>query len=362
MNKIIYLDAAASYLKPQSVIDAQVDFLTNHYANSGRGICKRADYTDIMLRNARECVAEFIGADTENVVFTSGTTAGMNLIAKMLNLSSEMRVGVSDLDHHSARLPFVMTGANIIVCPLDDALNIDVYNIPCVDVLVITAMSNVIGVAQDVQKIISAAKQKNPNVITVIDAAQFVVHNKIDVKNWDCDFLCFSGHKIGADTGIGVLYIKNPNMFHPVVFGGGMVNKIVGDDILFNCAPDIFEAGTLPLTQIAGMGVAIKNIIDNRPDLSLIRYLYDELSSIDKIKIISKRDSVLLSFVVTDMHVLDVGTLIGAHNVCVRAGNMCASWIHKYLGIDGSIRISVGGYNTIDEIKDVVKVIKDIVQ
>ncbi len=362
MNKIIYLDAAASYLKPKAVIDTQVDFLTNGYANAGRGICKRASDVDLMVKNARECVADFIGTSSDNIVFTSGTTAGMNVVARMLNITSEMYIGVSDLDHHSARLPFVMTGANIIVCPLDDSLNINIEQIPNVDVLVITAMSNVVGVAQDVEKIINVAKQKNPNVITVVDAAQFVVHNKIDVQKWGCDFLCFSGHKIGADTGLGVLYIKNPDLYNPVVFGGGMVNKIIGSEVLFNSAPDVFEAGTLPLTQIAGIVPAIHDIALHRPNLQLIEYLYDELVVVDKVKIISERNSAVFSFVVEDMHVLDFGALIGARNVCVRVGNMCASWMHQYLGISGSIRISVGAYNTIDEIKQVIGFIKDIVK
>ena len=280
----------------------------------------------------------------------------------MLHLTSNDIVAVSDLDHHSARLPFVMSGAGVVVCPLDENNNIDINNIPYADVFIITAMSNVIGVQQDVAQIIKCAKQKNPNVITVVDAAQSVVHNEIDVMKWDCDFLCFSGHKIGADTGLGVMYIKNPDLYKPVVFGGGMVNKIIGDKIVFNAAPDLFEAGTLPLTQIVGLIPAIENIRKNRPDLNLIRYMYDELSTIDKIKFISHRDSALLSFVVDGMHVLDFGTLIGARGVCLRVGNMCASWIHQHLGIDGSIRISVGAYNTFDEVKQVIEYIKEIIK
>ena len=141
-----------------------------------------------------------------------------------------------------------------------------------------------------------------------------------------------------------------------------MVNKIIGDKIVFNAAPDLFEAGTLPLTQIVGLIPAIENIRKNRPDLNLIRYMYDELSTIDKIKFISHRDSALLSFVVDGMHVLDFGTLIGVRGVCLRVGNMCASWIHQHLGIDGSIRISVGAYNTFDEVKQVIEYIKEIIK
>ena len=362
MNKIIYLDAAASYQKPETVIRTEMDFLTHNYANAGRGICARASHVDTLIENTRHCVADFIGAKSEQIVFTSGTTDSINKIAGMLKLNSEHIVAVSDLDHHSARLPFEMSGAGIVVCPLDEQLNIDVDNIPCADVFVITAMSNVIGVQQNVSEIIRCAKIKNPNVITVVDAAQSVVHSEIDVVKYDCDFLCFSGHKIGADTGVGIMYIKHPELYSPVVFGGGMVNKIIGDKILFNSSPDVFEAGTLPITQIVGLKPAIENIKQNRPDLHLIKYMYDELSKLDRVKIISKRDSVLLSFVIDGMHVLDFGTLISVRGVCLRVGNMCASWIHQLLGIDGSIRISVGAYNTLQEMQTVVKYIKEIIK
>ena len=359
MNKIIYLDAAASYQKSNAVIDAQVDFLRNKYANSGRGICARAVDVDNMLENTRRVVADFIGANAQQIVFTAGTTDAMNMIARML---AGRVVAVSDLDHHSARLPFEQLAREIKVCPLNQNLDIDLNDVPVADVMVITAMSNVLGRAQDVKKIIAAAREKNPNVITVVDAAQYVVHNDIDVGAWGCDFLCWSGHKIGADTGVGVLYIKNPDDFAPVKFGGGMVNKIIGNDLILNNAPDKFEAGTLPLTQISALGVAIEELKKNRPDVNLVRYLYDELLKIPRVKILSPRDGVLVSFVVDGMHVIDFGAMIGARGVCVRVGNMCASWIHKRLGVNGTIRVSVGGYNTIQEIKTLVQYIKDIIK
>ena len=362
MNKIIYLDAAATYQKPDCVIDAQVDFLRHHYANSGRGICPRAAYVDDMVASARMRVATFMNAEQSQVVFTSGTTGAMNMIARMLRLGTGYVVAVSDLDHHSARLPFVQNGVGVAVCPLDEDYNIDIANIPYADVFVITAMSNVLGIAQDVEEIVRAARQKNPNVIVVVDAAQYVVHERIDVKKWDADFVCWSGHKIGADTGLGILYMKHPDRFAPVNFGGGMVNKIVGGDVIYNNSPEVFEAGTLPLTQIAGLESAIDVLEKNRPDMQLIKYLYDELKKMSRIKLLTKRDASVCTFVVDGMHALDFGALIGARGVCVRVGNMCASWVHQLLNVSASIRISVGAYNTIDEIETVIKVIKDIVK
>ena len=362
MNKIIYLDAAASYLKPEAVISAEVDFLQNKYANAGRGVCARASAVDVMVDAARKSVADFIGTEKDNIVFTAGTTSAMNMIVQLVKLDKNKTVAVSDIDHHSARLPFVNTGACVELCPLDANFNIDANMVPKADVLVVTAMSNVLGIAQDVKGIIEAAKKKNPNVITVVDAAQFVVHGDIDVKKWDCDFMCFSGHKIGADTGLGVMYIKSPDLFKPVMFGGGMVNKIVGDTVVYNNAPDVYEAGTLPLTKIVGLKYAIEELVKNRPEMDLIKFMYDELAQIPKIKLISQRDASLLSFVVDGMHVLDFGALIGARGVCLRVGNMCASWICQRMNLPGVIRISVGGYNSVTDVEIAVKYIKEIVK
>lgn len=366
MNKIIYLDAAASYQKCESVIQTEIDFLTRNYANAGRGICARAVAVDDMVQRCRAKVAGFMNARTDQIVFTAGTTDAMNMLANMIPMSARTKLLVADIDHHSARLPFeqkVRARAGVIyVCPLDDKLNIDVDNIPYADVFVITAMSNVLGIPQKVADIIRAARQKNPNVVTVVDAAQYVVHEKIDVRAWDCDFVCWSGHKIGADTGVGVMYIKNLESYMPVKFGGGMVNKIVGDKITWNNPPDVFEAGTLPLTQIAGLAQAIDELNQNRPNMELIKYAFDELQKIPNVKILSERDACVLTFVVDAMHVLDFGALMGARDVCLRVGNMCASWVFARLNLDGAIRLSVGAYNTIDDIKYFVKSVKEIVK
>lgn len=370
MKKFVYMDAAASWLKPQSVIETETDFLANKYANAGRGICARAEGVDTLISDARNVVAKFIGADIESVVWTSGTTDAFNRIVNIIKNTITNKypiVAVSDLDHHSARLPFEILAqkgeCKIVDMPLDFDFNIDIANMPKADIYVITAMSNVLGKAQDIIAITKVIRNLNKDAVIIVDAAQYVVHNRIDVKNIDCDFLCFSGHKIGSDTGIGVMYIKKPDDWNVDKFGGGMVNRIIDNDkIIFNKSPEKFEAGTLPLTQIVGLPGAIKYLSDWNGGHDLIEYMYDELSNLDNIKIITKRDANMISFVVKNMHVLDFGVLIGARNICVRVGNMCASWIHKRLNIDGSIRISVGPWNTMDDAQYVIENIKDLVK
>ena len=365
MNKFVYMDAAASWLKPQPLIESQVGFLRNAYANAGRGVCTRAGHVDDMILSARQKIADFIGAKAENIVFTSGATDALNRIVRIIQNTvrdKNLTVAVSDLDHHSARLPWEMLTQNVVVMPLDDDFNIDVNNIPNADVFVITAMSNVLGVAQDVEKIISVIKSKNPNAITVVDAAQFVAHEQINVKKFDPDFLVFSGHKIGSDTGVGIMYIKNPDMWNPDKFGGGMVNRILENKIVFNKAPEKFEAGTLPITQIIGLPYALDYLTNWNGGVDLIHYMFDELAKMENIKLLTSRNASIISFIPTNMHVFDFGTLLGARGICVRVGNMCASWIHKKLAVDGSVRISVGPWNTMDDAIYVIESVKKLVE
>lgn len=368
MNKFVYMDASASWLKSQSLIEIEADFLRNSYANAGRGVCLRAGCVDELIAGARQKMAKFIGTGAENIVFTSGTTDSLNRIVNIIKGTINKKcpvVAVSDLDHHSARLPWEMCakngGCKTVVMPLDENLNIDVNNIPKADIYVITAMSNVIGIAQDVKAIIQNIRYKNKDAITIVDAAQSVVHSKLDVRKFDCDFLCFSGHKIGADTGVGIMYIKKPDIWNADKFGGGMVNKIGDKNILFNKSPEKFEAGTLPLTQIVGLPSAIEYLSSWDGGQDLIHYMYDELKNIEGVKLLSSRDACMISFVVKGMHVLDFGALIGARNICLRVGNMCATWIHKKLKLDGSIRISVGPWNTKSDAKYVMDTIKKLV-
>ena len=362
MNKIIYLDAAATYQKSDAVIATEMDFLRNKYANAGRGICSKAIQVDEMVDGVRKRVANFINARPDQVVFTAGTTDAFNRLIAMIRPDENTVVAVSVLDHHSACLPWVAAGVKTVVWPMDKQYNFDLNQAPYADVVVVTAMSNVLGVGQNVAEIVRVARRKNPNVIVVVDAAQYVVHQKIDVREWDCDFVAWSGHKIGADTGVGVLYIKHPDKVRADRFGGGMVSTVSGTTFVLEGGPAKFEAGTLPLTQIAGLGVAIDEIERNRPDLNLIKYMYDSLSEIDGVKMVSLRDASLLTWYTNKIHVLDFGVMVGGRGICLRVGKMCASWIHQALGLDGTIRISVGAYNNKHDVEQAIDIIKDVLK
>jgi cysteine desulfurase/selenocysteine lyase len=350
-NKVIYMDAAASALKPASVVSAQLDFLDNHYANAGRGVCQRADYADKMVADARESVANFIGAAAAQVIFTSGATDGLNRLSNMLPTGSV--VAVSDLDHHSARLPF-QEKHKTLLCELDE--NFNYKSVPECDAFILTAMSNVLGMAQDIEKIIGLARAKYPNIKILVDASQWAIHEITDVKKWDVDALVFSGHKLGADTGLGALYLKQPDNWQTDKFGGGQFKAI---------GPAAFEAGTLPLTQLAGLPSAISHqssLVIREHTKNMTDYLYSQLGKIERIKFVSPKGAALLSFTIDEMHAYDFGALMGAYGVCLRVGNMCASWLHQRLGLDATIRISVGAWNTMAECEQVVKIINEIVK
>jgi cysteine desulfurase/selenocysteine lyase len=294
-----------------------------------------------MVAETRGIVADFIGAESaEQIVFTSNATDGLNRIARTL---AGKTVVVSDLDHHSARLPFEKY-CDTIVAPLTDAMNYDWDKIRDMkaDAIVITAMSNVLGIPQTIP---------NLDLITVVDASQFVIHEKINVSESNIDYLVFSGHKIGADTGIGVLYQKTES--EPVAWGGGMYQAT---------GAARFEAGTLPLTQIAGLGPAIRELKVPNPELEkLTALLRAELVKNPRIDFVSPAGAQILTFTVDGMHHMDFGALMGARGVCLRVGHMCATWLHKLLGIPGSIRISLGWWNTEQEVGELAEIIHTVI-
>ncbi|MDR0319444.1 MAG: aminotransferase class V-fold PLP-dependent enzyme [Rickettsiales bacterium] len=355
----IYADGAASALKPDAVRAAESEFYAKGYANAGRGICPRASVVDDMVARVRAETAEFIAAARpEQIVFTHGATEGLNRLADMLELKPDDVVIVSDLDHHSARLPF-MKRCRTEVCPLDANFDLDAAWLAArckkggVRAVVITAMSNVLGRAQDLEKLVAAAG----GAFTIIDAAQYIAHKRLAVGG--AGAVVFSAHKMYAGTGLGVLYLKNPDALKPDFIGGGAVAWVDGADWEFPPAPEKFEAGTLPLAQIAGFGAALEFLGKNDfEDSALADYLREGLEEIPGVKIVSAPGASLVSFHSESAHALDIGASLGAKGICVRAGAMCASWIHKYLGISGTVRVSPGLWNDKADMDAILKALR----
>ncbi|MDR2685948.1 MAG: aminotransferase class V-fold PLP-dependent enzyme [Rickettsiales bacterium] len=342
----IYADSAASALKPEVVIAAELDFIRNHYANAGRGICRRAEASDAVVARARAATAEFMGAaGADNIIFTHGASEGLNRVANMLNLSPDDVVIASDLDHHSARLPFMMR-ARVEPCALDKDFNLDAewLRARCargdVRAVVITAMSNVLGMPQDVKKLVVAAQ----GAFTLVDAAQYAAHSDIDVADWGADAVAFSAHKVYGGTGLGVLYLKNPSALKSDMIGGGSIAWVDGDKWEPAASAARFEAGTLPLVQLAGWPIAMeyakKNSVHN-----LTERLRAGLAEIPNVRIISPNGAALTTIYHEKTHALDLGSRLGAKGICCRAGTMCASWIHKKLALPATLRFSLGAWN-----------------
>ncbi len=373
-NTVFYVDAAASSLTLISVLDVMRDFSINEYANAGRGMCRRASNVDLKIESVREKVAKFIGATgREQIVFNSGATAGLNMAAEFVarDLDSESIVIVSDLDHHSARLPFEELARSgkckLWVCPLNDNYEMD---LEClrekirggnVRAVLISAMSNVLGASIDVKRIVDECG----DAITVVDAAQRVVHGVMDVSDFGCDILCFSGHKMYADTGVGVMYLKNPERFYPTKFGGGMVAAVAGHDCVLSIGAARFEAGTLPIVQIIGLGTAIDwiNSIGFDKLISyeqeLYNYLRSELEKLN-VRILSPVGASVLTMIPNNGGALDVGARLGVNGVCLRVGTQCASWLHRYMQVDGSLRVSIGPWNSMEEMQRLVEIFKKV--
>lgn len=380
-NKIVYFDNAASSLKPTCVINAMDDYYYNLGTNSGRGVYKIGYETTQRYEDARSFVARFIHADAKEIVFTKNATDSLNMVALSYGLQF-LKVGdeivTSELEHHSNYLPWVKvenkTGAKLVNIPLDSNHRITVENFKKVinkntKVVALTHVSNVMGYMTPIEEIIKIAHEYG--AIVVLDVAQSIPHNRIDVKELDCDFLAFSGHKICGPTGIGVLYGKAEllNKIEPVLFGGGMVNLIEGDVITYQDIPHKFEAGTPAIAEAIGLHRALKFIDEigydyiERKERQLLTYLEQKLNEIKEVEIYNKNtDSAIISFNIVGIHAHDVASVYDSYNICVRAGHHCAQPLMHHLKQPATVRVSLYFYNTIEEIDKFIFATKKVIE
>ena len=382
-----YLDSTATSLKPQVVLDKMMDYYINYSANIHRGLYPISERATEEYEKVREKTAKFIGAKKSGeIIFTSGATDSINLVANGWgenNLKEGDEIVVSIAEHHSNFVPWQMLAKKLklklVFLPIMNyELRITNEITKNTKLLAINHVSNVLGTINDIKSIIKKARTINPDICVVVDGAQAVAHISVNVTDLDCDFYCFSGHKMYGPTGVGVLYGKVDRLvqMNPVRFGGGMIKTVDLYNSTWADIPEKFEAGTPPIGEVIGLGVAIdfineigmENIMVHEKEL--IEYLFGKLKDIKWINILGLQNLVKLSerIGVVSMYSNDkrVGTshdmadILGRKfNVAVRAGHHCAMPLHTKFGIEtGTVRASLGIYNDKNDIDELIKGLK----
>jgi cysteine desulfurase/selenocysteine lyase len=368
---LVYLDNGATTQKPQCVIDAFNEVFTGYNANIHRGVHALSDRASEEYEKAREKVRSFINAGSrEEVIFTSGTTGSINTVAfsfgeRFINTGDE--IIISHLEHHANIVPWQMMcdrkGAILKVIPINDSGEIlfDEY-LKLLNnrtkIVAVTQVSNALGTILPVKEIIKAAHSMN--IPVMVDGAQGIQHGDVDVAAMDCDFYVFSGHKIYAPTGIGILYGKTKwlSELPPYQGGGDMVANVTFEKTTYNELPFKFEAGTMNFPGAIGLGVAIDYILSlglgdiEKREKELLVYATERISGIKEVKIYGNTDRKIsiISFLINNIHQYDAGMVLDKLGIAVRTGTHCAQPVMDRFGIEGTIRASMCFYNTTEEI------------
>lgn len=378
-QNLIYFDNAASTQKPRCVIDALSNYYTHLNANVHRGVHWLSGKATDEFELARQRVQQFINAPhSEDIIFTRGTTESINLLAESLSksfLSEGDEVVITEMEHHSNIVPWHIARDKyhftLKYIPITDKgeLNLDVFRqilSPKTKLVSLAHISNTLGTVNPIKEIISLCHQNKTMVI--VDGAQSIAHLDIDVQDMDCDFYCFSGHKVYAPMGIGVLYGKKEHLekMYPYQGGGEMIKEVSMEQTVFNDVPFRFEAGTPSVADTIGLGVALeyikqigmKDIIEYED--KLMDYATERLQAIEGVRIFgnSENKSSCISFLVEGIHHLDLGTMLDMQGVAIRTGHHCAEPVMRRYGIEGTDRISFAMYNTIEEIDNFIICLK----
>lgn len=375
---IVYLDSGATTQKPIQVIKKIEEFYENENANPHRGAYLLSIEATQVYEEARDKIANFINAKhREEVIFSKNATESLNLIAYsygLENLKKDDEIVISIMEHHSNLVPWQkvakQTGAKLNYMYINDEFEISDEEIENkitnkTKVVGITYVSNVTGTINNVKKIIEKAHKVGAKV--VVDASQAIPHMKIDVQDLNCDFLVFSGHKMFAPLGIGVLYGKREilNSMTPFLMGGDMIEYVYEQDTTFAPLPNKFEAGTQNVEGVVGLAAAIDYInqigYDKIDEIEneVVEYAREELSKLDYLELYmtpnKENHSSVISFNIKGIHPHDVASILDSENVCVRSGNHCAQPLLRSLGIDSTCRASFYIYNTKEDVDKLVK-------
>ncbi|HYK56155.1 MAG TPA: cysteine desulfurase [Flavisolibacter sp.] len=368
---LVYFDNAAPTQKPQAVIDALVNYYSHYNANIHRGIHTLAEEATAAYEATRDAVQQFINAETrEQVIFTKGTTEGINLVAQTWgrqNIKAGDEIIISTMEHHSNIVPWHILcqekGAVLKVIPINEQgeLRLDEFENLLSDktkLVAIVHVSNALGTINPVQQIIRSAHKAG--AVVLVDGAQSSVHLDIDVQEMDCDFFAFSSHKVYGPTGVGVLYGKTHLLESmPVYQGGGeMIKEVYFDKITYNDLPYKYEAGTPNIADTVAFKAALdftkqigkENI--RRHENDLLAYATPQLEQIPGLRIIGRAQQKIsvISFVVDKVHPQDIGILLDNKGIAVRTGHHCAQPLMDCYSIPGTTRVSFAMYNTKEEI------------
>ena len=369
-----YFDSAATALKPRAVIEAVRECMAEYPANVHRGLHVLSERATEAFERARVTIAGHLGVDDPaQVIFTRGTTEAINLVARSwgrMALRSGDAIVVSELEHHANLVPWQMVaaevGAELRYVDLDDDLTYDLdafdrlFEDGRVRIVATTGMSNVTGVRPPIEEIVRRARERGAR--TLIDAAQRLAHERLDVTSLGVDFAAFSGHKVFGPTGVGVLYGRRELLeaMEPVLGGGNMVLRVERDRAVWNELPDKFEAGTPPIAEVIGLGAAIEYIdaLDARAvarhERALIDHAHVVLGTVEGFQLLgpsaTSGKGPIVGFTLDGTHPHDLSHLLDRSGIAIRAGHHCAMPLHTRLGIPASARASFALYNTTEEI------------
>lgn len=379
-NNLVYFDNGATTFKPKCVRNAIIKYYDEYTANAHRGDYKLSAMVDSLYEGTREKVRKFINAkETSEIIFTSGTTNGMNMIVfgffkNYLKKGDEVLITLSE--HASNILPwFVLQqdiGIKVKYIELNDKHEITIDNVKKAitdrtKVISLAHVTNVIGDERPIKEIAKVAHDSN--ILLVVDAAQSIAHDRVDVQDLDIDFMAFSGHKMYGPTGIGVLYGKFGllDKMDPLNYGGGMNAMFTKEGYVeLREIPSRLEGGTPNIEGVIGLGEAITYIENigldkiNEYEKKLRRYLIDRLNELDFIEVYNRdNDSNIVAFNIKGVFAQDTAVYLDKYNICVRAGNHCAKMIDNVFNVSNTVRISLSFYNTKEEIDLLINVLKN---
>lgn len=380
-HPLVYLDSAASALKPRQVTSAIKEFYDHDYSNVHRGVHALSQRATEAYEGAREKIRAFISANsTKEIIFVKGTTEAINLVAATYGRS---RIGQGDeviitgMEHHSNIVPWQIlgqeTGAVLRVVPINDAGEMDLAAFkamlgPKTKLVSLVHLSNALGTVNPIEKVIDLAHAKNVPVL--IDGAQATPHLKVDVQALDCDFYAFSGHKLYGPSGIGVLYGKEAllDSLPPYQSGGDMIRSVTFEKTLYNTLPHRLEAGTPNIAGVVGLGHAIdylQNIgLENIAayEQELLDYATEKIGNMPGVRLVgtAANKASVLSFVLDNIHPHDIGTILDQQGLAIRAGHHCAQPVMERFGIPATARASFAFFNTRSEIDALAEGIKQV--